>query len=144
MGILDFLRKKSRPSLKEDIVKGYDWIALALRSSGYLADFSLASFKEIDRFFEEHSENGNPKTGGLLSQSTGMRLFAIGSYVGEVIRREFDGEWITDDNDPKGEMNIQVKLSNGTIIWPVQRVMKRMKNGSEDGMYAYGYSLKGI
>jgi hypothetical protein len=76
-----------------------------------------------------------------LAESTGARLFAIGSYAGEVIRRVHGGEWQTDDSDPKGEINISVKLLNGTVLWPVQRVMKRLQNGSEDGIYVYGYSI---
>lgn len=50
----------------------------------------------------------------------------------------YDGEWITDDNDPNGEINISVKLANGTILWPVQKAMERFKNCSEDSIYFYG------
>jgi len=141
MGLLDIFKKK-KPNLREDIVKAYEWISTALKSSGYNADFSLESLREIDRFFDEHSENGEAKVGGLLSESKGARLFALGSYVGEVIRRQYGGEWETNDNDPKGEINIAIKLSNGSIVWPVQKVMKRLKNGIEDGIYVYGISCK--
>ncbi len=141
MSIFNFLKKK-KPSIKKDITKAYDWISKALTSSGYNADFSIESLKEIDRFFDEHTENGQAKQGGLLAEDIGMRLFAIGSYIGEVIRREYQGEWLSDDNDPQGEMNIQVKLSNGSLLWPVQRTMKRFQNGSEDGIYAYGAACK--
>jgi len=30
-----------------------DWVTKALNSSGYKADYSLESIKEIDRFFDE-------------------------------------------------------------------------------------------
>lgn len=136
MCIFDLFKKK-KPSLLEDIEKAYGWITVALNSCGYKADFTIDSLKEIDRFFDEHSENGNPKQNGLLSEKTGMKLFAIGSYVGETIKRENGGEWLTNDKDPNGEINISVKLPNGSIIWPVQRSMKRLQNGSEDGIYAY-------
>lgn len=141
MGLFDIFKKK-KPSLKEDIVKAYEWIAMALKSSGYNADFSIESLKEIDRFFDEHTENGQSKAGGLLAESRGSRLFALGSYVGEVLRRNHGGIWETDDNDPEGEINIVVRLSSGTIVWPVKRVMKRFKNGSEDGIYVYGIACK--
>ena len=45
------------------------------------------------------------------------------------------------DNDPQGEVNIAVKLKNGSIIFPVQRAMKRYQNGKEDSIYDYGYVL---
>ena len=140
MGILNLFKKK-KPSLIEDIEKGYNWISSALASSGYSIDFSIESLKEIDRFFDENVENGIPKPNGLLSESKGTRIFGIGSYIGEVIRREYGGEWIVDDNDPNGEINISVKLNNGAVIWPIQRAMKRFSNGNEDGIYAYGRTV---
>jgi hypothetical protein len=115
-----------------------EWIAKALSSSGYKADFSLESLKEVDRFFDEHAPNGQPKPGGLLSVDVGARLFALGGYVGEVIRRVSGGEWKGNDKDTQAEISIALKLKSGAIIWPVQRVMKRFKNGSEDGLFVYG------
>lgn len=114
------------------------WIAKALSSSGYRADFSIESLKEVDRFFDEQAPNGQPKPGGLLSVDVGARLFALGGYVGEVIRRASGGNWKGDDNDPQAEISIALQLKGGAIIWPVQRVMKRFKNGKEDGVYVYG------
>ena len=43
-----------------------------------------------------------------------------------------------DDNDTHAEINVVVRLKTGTILWPVQRVMKRFKNGAEDGIWVYG------
>ena len=121
-----------KPTLMQDIVTSKDWIALALNVSQYKADFSLNSLKEIDRFFDEQSAPG-----GLLSENRGQRLFAIGSYIGEVIISEIGGEWSTDDNDPQGEVNIAVKLPNGGMIWPVQRAIKRFQQGPENSIYDY-------
>jgi hypothetical protein len=125
-------------NILDDLHEGAEWIATALSSSGYVADFSPNSLIEIDRFFEEHSENGQAVQGGLLSESLGSRLFAIGAYVGEVIRRNVGGEWKGDDDDPSAEINVQLELPDGTLCWPVQRVMKRFKLGAEEGIAAYG------
>jgi hypothetical protein len=126
-----------------DARKAAAWIGQALTSSGYKADFSLESLREIDRFFDEHSQEGEAVPGGLLSEQLGSRVFALGSYVGEVIVRAYDGQWRADDKDPEGELNIEVVLPSGAIIWPVQRVMKRFKNGPHDGIYAYGRLANG-
>lgn len=128
-------------TLRQDIQQASDWIARALRSSNYRANFSSQSLWEIDLFFDDHSVNGEPKPKGLLSQDLGARLFSLGAYVGEVVRRNLGGEWQTDDADPRGEINVTLKLPDGTLIWPVQRVMKRFKNGPEDGIAAYGLGL---
>lgn len=131
-------------TIKEDIAESSDWISRALQSSGYRADFSPHSLSEIDRFFDDHSVNGTAKPGGLLSQDLGPRLFAIGSYIGEVVRRSVGGEWVGDDADPEAEITVELHLPDGSRCWPIQRVMKRFRNGPEDGIafWAYGVGLQ--
>jgi hypothetical protein len=131
----------ARMGIVQDIGVAADWIASALVSSGYKANFSAESLWEIDRFFDEHSAAGRAKPGGLLSEDLGSRIFAIGAYVGEVIRRSKGGEWKGDDADPQAEINVVLSLSGGAQCWPVQRVMKRFKNGSEDGIASYALGL---
>jgi hypothetical protein len=125
----------------EDAARASEWIATALSSSGYVADFTPASLWHIDRFFDEQAQGGMAKPGGLLSQDLGSRLFAVGAYIGEIIRRERGGEWVADDNAPQSEISISVRLADGTICWPVQRAMKRFENGPEDGIAAYGVGM---
>jgi hypothetical protein len=134
---------KPEPSILRDVSIAADWMARALSSSGYQADFSLESLGEVDRFLEEQAPGGKPKRGGLLSTDFGNRLFSLGAYVGEVVRRQAGGQWEGDDSDPQAEINVAVRLPSGGMIWPVQRVMKRCKNGDEDSVYAYGVSLTG-
>jgi len=124
-------------TLLDDIKKYAEWISTALSSSGYNADFSVESTKEIDRFISEQSGEG-----GLLAEDTGSRLFALGSYVGEVVIRNYGGEWIADDNDPEGEMNISVMVAGHIQMWPVVRVMKVFKEGPENAVYPYVVALK--
>lgn len=126
-----------------DVLVAADWVATALRSSGYAADFSVDSLKEIDRFFDDQARGGRPVPGGLLAEETGARLFALSGYVGEVVRRKAGGEWLGDDNDPMAEVNVGVRLADGSMIWPGWRVGKRLQNGSEDGLHVYGLSLTG-
>ena len=144
MSIFDYLRRffsstiadsasaggAKTANLEDDVQAMSAWIATALNSSGYQADFSPDSINEIERFFSEHSRRGEAIPGGLLTENVGAKLFALGSYCGEVLRRELGGIWLTDDDDPEGEINIAVQLPGGTLFWPAQRVMKRMD--SED------------
>jgi hypothetical protein len=53
----------------------------------------------------------------------------------------FPDKWLQDDNDPQGEINVSLKLPNEVQIWPVQKVMKRYQNGSEDAIYSYVYTV---
>ena len=50
---------------------------------------------------------------------------------------------VGDDDDPEGEINVQLVLPGGGVIWPVQRVMKRFQNGSVDGLSVYGRWVAG-
>lgn len=133
---MDKLFKNKKPTLDEDIHTACEWVVMALNSSGYKADYTIESMKEIDRFIDEQSgENG------IISRGRGKILFSLGCYVGETVIRLYGGKWHTDDNDPEGEINASVELDNGTVIFPIQRVIKRYQNGSEDGIYAYVYVL---
>lgn len=105
-------------------------------SSGYHVDDTVHCMKEIDRFFDEQA---TPT--GILSKHRGQILFSLGAYIGQTLIKLYGGEWITDDGDIKGEMHIAVKLSNGSIIWPVLKCMKRYTEGKEDSIYAYIYAL---
>jgi hypothetical protein len=134
---------KPKPSLIEDAAKGAEWIAKALAGSGYRADFSLDSLREVDRFFDEHTRNGQAVQGGLLEQQLGARLFALGAYCGEVIRRKAGGTWSSGDTGPEAEIDLALVLPNGTTLHPVQRVMKRFRNGAEDGLFAYASVITG-
>ena len=136
MGLMDKLFKKKQPTLEEDIHTACEWVVMALNSSGYKADYTLESMKEIDRFIDEQSgENG------IISLNRGKIIFALGCYVGETVIRLYGGKWHTDDNDPQGEVNASVETGSGVFICPMQRVMKRLMNGSEDGIYVYVYAL---
>lgn len=138
MGLLDKLHKRpaSKPAatLMEDIPRAETWLVENMNASGYALDGTMESFRELDRFFDEQS-----RPGGLLADGRpGSKLFAVGCYMGQVFVRQLGGVWETDDADPAGEVNIAVRLPDGSLVWPVQRAMKRLKNGAEDGLYDYG------
>lgn len=130
-------------TLKEDIKKQSDWIVKAFEYDGLKLDYTIESIVEIDRFFALNMKDGKPKKGGRLSKKGfGGVLFSMGSYLGETIIKNIDGtEWLTDDNAPQGELKTAMKLPNGTIIFPIQKVMMRFQNGKEDSIYPYVKSV---
>ena len=68
-----FFKKKKR-NLVDDLELASKWVAKALNSSNYQADYSVESLKEIDRFFKEEN-----KPDGILSKSVGQILFSLGA-----------------------------------------------------------------
>lgn len=126
-------------TLKEDIQSQFEWIVKAFAADGFVLDYTIDSIVEVDRFFMKNMENNQPRKGGrLYGKGFGPILFSIGAYVGETIIKNVKGcEWITDDNDPQGELKVTLRLPKNGNIWPIQRVMKRFENGSEDSIYPY-------
>lgn len=137
MGLLDKLFRKQKPILEDDIKKAAEWLVRAMASSGYTLNWTIESFRELDRFFQTEQ-----RPGGLLDGQAGNKLFAIGSYMGQSLIKELGGTWETDDSDPQGELNVAVRLENGNVVWPVQRAMKRFQQGTEESLYAYGADLR--
>lgn len=113
-------------------------IAGALRKAGYAADFGVASLVEIDRFMEEQTTDGRPTPRGLLSKDLGARLFALGAYIGEVVRQHVGGKWVGDVDDPEFELNVSLRLPDRTVCFPTQRMMKRIQRGASEGIAAWG------
>lgn len=124
-----------KESLNKDVATAKEWIKTALESSGYQADFSIESLKDIDRFFDEQN-----KDDGILSQNTGRILFALGVYVGETIISNYGGQW--DLSDCKSETSISVRVDENTVLFPVIRIMARYKHGNANSIYAYGCCVK--
>ncbi len=135
MGIFQWCNKlfggKSTISkLRQDIDEFSEWIMTALNRSGYQADYTLESIKELDRFVEEENN-------GIIARNRGQILFAMGAYVGKTVIKLYGGEWITNDQDPEGELNITVRLPDGTQLMPVYKCMKRCQLGMEESLYSY-------
>jgi hypothetical protein len=124
-------------ALRDDITSSAQHIAAALTSSGYRADFTATSLWEVDRFLEDQTSRGRPRPRGLLADDFGARVFGLGAYVGHVLADDLGGTWRTDDEDPEGEINIAVVLDGGSTVFPVLRVIARIKNGAEDAVAPY-------
>jgi len=129
-------------TLKEDINEQANWIVKGFAEDKLKLDYTIGSFIEIDKFFLKNSAGGQAKPGGRLSKNLGNVLFSIGAYIGNTIIKTVPGTaWEVDDDAVDEEINVAIRLPGNAVIWPVQRVMKRFKNGPEDSIYVYGYSI---
>jgi hypothetical protein len=61
-------------TLIEETQRHANWVAWALLTSGYQADFSVDSLRGIDRFFAEQSRDGEAVPGGPLSKQLGLAV----------------------------------------------------------------------
>ncbi len=130
-------------TIYDDIATAADAIAAELTGHGYGLDFTLDSLAEIDRFLDENSTPETAETGSLLSDRLGQWLFALGAYSGEVVRRAVGGRWRWEgaDDDKAASTDTELVLPDGSIIWPLQRVWKRLMNGDDDSVAAWGREM---
>ena len=117
-------------TLAEDIPKASEWLVKYFAQDSVILDYSIQSIKQLDNFIEKNSKNDKPKDSSKLSNDLGYKFFAISSYIGQVIIKGNPGsKWVTDDNDPEGEVNIEIQMKDSTKMWPAQKVIKRYQNG---------------
>lgn len=130
-------------TILEDIPPSAEWIIKAFASENYRLDYTLDSFIEIDRFFNYHYPNGQPrKRGHFAKPGFGHILFSLGAYIGETIIKQVENaHWQPNENNPEDELNIAVRLPNDMLCFPMLRVLKRMENGMEDSIYPYGHHI---
>jgi len=127
--------------LINDIGKSSNWLIKAFKELHKELNYSVESVKLIDDLLDHEINDGQPIPGGLFTNQFGYKCFAIGSYIGEVvIRNSKAAKWQVDDTDNDGEINISLISANNIVIWPVQRVIKRIQNGREDELFAYIYT----
>lgn len=132
-------------SLVEDAQSAARWVADNLSQSGYRADFSLKSVWDIERFFDDHAENGKARPDGLLAEDTGARLFSLGAYLGEVWQRAGNGTWQAPETGVPEELRdfeFAIVFPNGVRGWPGRAVLKRFRDGKDDNdLVAYSVML---
>lgn len=139
--VLVFVNRKSEDlvidagELEAEMIAAKQWITSSLGASGYKVDFSFESLNEVDRFFEEQN---SPR--GILARHTGRIIFALAVYVGETFIANVGGKWLIDDC--RNEMEIKIKLSDGRIVFPGQKVVERYQTKRSFSLYEYGKSLR--
>jgi hypothetical protein len=116
------------------------WVAQTLSSEGYLLNFTVQSFAELDRLFEEHSVDG--RATAWLRAYPRKIMFAIGAYVGETLLRTITGtEWQVENDKLPQDENIGLQLPTGLVCWPMSRVINRLHSGDEYSIHSYGCLL---
>lgn len=92
-------------------------------------DYSIESLQAIDSALEH-----NVSTFKSQEAIDGALNF-FGAYLGEVIRRRIGGTWMFDEALPRLEW--KTDEWSGIKTYPFRKVLKRLHNGEEDGVYGY-------
>lgn len=105
-------------------------------------DYSIESIKEVDRILDRQHQQIPRGLSRLLQKSppesaiqTSARIW--GAYLGEVIRRQWGGEWSVAETGPY-EGSFILSLFDGDFqMCPPAKAYKRLKNGSGDNIWTY-------
>lgn len=127
----------SHPSIEESA----EWVAGELRQREFNADFSLESLHEVDRFFAEFARVDLPGYQDFFADDLSFRSFAMGAYVGEVLRRAQGGEWKADSSDPLIEVNIKLALTEESTCQPMRQVLLRLNAGAASSFATFAGEL---
>ena len=112
-----------------DVTEAAEWLSSALAERDVTADFSPASLIALDRFLTDAVSAQLPGSNDFFTEDLTYRSFAVGAYLGEVIRRSIGGEWVSDAHDPLVEINIALKLPDERECFPMKRVLERLNTG---------------
>ena len=108
------------------------------KNDGIELDYSVNSITFVDKFLQKFSDEG------LSVNDFAETIFVAGSYVGQVMIANNNGQWIEQDkaNLPNGisMMPIVVQLQNGTIADPIAKAFKRFHLGASDDL-SYFYHV---
>jgi hypothetical protein len=99
------------------------------RVDGVVLDYSVDSLGLADEVLGRFHDAGDDP------DQMAETLFQVGSYIGEVIVRNANGEWtLLEADHPLGNHWPMVVLPSAKIVNPIGTAFKRVRNGSADAI----------
>lgn len=114
------------------------WAATLVGNRGATLDGSVESLRILDALIEDARESiqgePNPPQAALL--------WALGAYLGEVLRNARGGSWTVGALDDLDLFwGTSLTSTDGLQMWPMQRIIKCFLNGAEESVYDYGVTM---
>jgi hypothetical protein len=131
--------KKAPPEQLEDLIsEAAAWAASMVGSRGVTLDGSIESLRILDMLIDDARDaikgEPNPPQAALL--------WALGAYLGEVLRNARGGFWTVGALEDLDQFwGTSLVFADGLQVWPMQRVIKRFLNGPDDAIYAYAVAM---
>ncbi len=97
-------------------------------------DFSDQSIEKIERVSSELRTDLHREHAALRDVDNLVQM--LGSYLGEVYRRNHGGEW--GYASPRGKPMMALKTdADDSLLWPTERIRQRLKSGTNNNVWAY-------
>lgn len=104
------------------------------RDSHVVLDYSEESLKQLESILERLAEG--PQPAGL---EEACKMW--GSYLGEVVRRRFGGEWTIETYPGKPFATLTLTVS-GNKLFPTMKVHRRLTQGRDDNVWSFYTMVK--
>ena len=109
-------------------------VRFARAELGLRLDWSDASVAQIERLATELGKDLRREGGKLSEVDSLVRL--LGSYVGEVYRRNHGGSW--GEADFGGQRRVALRPEKGgALLWPAERIRQRLRQGAGSRLVAH-------
>jgi hypothetical protein len=125
------LRLKYAPYPANAPLFAADTVEAARTINGITLKYDPESLRAVDDIIEGF------RVGGITADQIGETLFGFGCYVGEVFVRHAGGAWRSTADTPMRDFArgpFVIELASGGHCNPVDKVFKRLENGSEDDL----------
>jgi len=114
--------------------RAQEMVQFATVELGLKLDWSDASIEDIEALSGQLHGDLRRERAALGDVEKLVQL--LGSYVGEVFRRNHGGEWGM--VDIRGKHVIALKPAHGSaVMWPVERIKQRIRVGAVNNVWAY-------
>lgn len=113
--------------------------------SGFGLDYTVASTATLDVLISDRygAEGlGEGEESWRPTEEHRKVITMVGSYVGEVIRARYSGDWADDPDHPGKPLFVQLDLGVSGVVWPLERAYRRLKNGETDSLLGYMQSVQ--
>jgi len=97
-------------------------------------DYSPQSLEVLDEHIESLREDG------LTAEDAAELLFVFGCYLGEVMRRRLDGQWLPTNRSQLAQLSpwpMVLALANGSAWDPIGKLYKRFELGDSEYLPAF-------
>ena len=139
--------KKPRPETLEELVEQYLKAAqdAAWQWRSVQFNYSPDTINVLEEMLEELHQEWNSKTLkkkiglGLNESDVAQWANLWGMYLGETLRREFDGKWI--DKHKEAPSLVAVEFPDSSVIFPTARVFRRIMDGEVENVATYYYEI---
>jgi hypothetical protein len=123
-------------------------MASVLRKGRFGGTFTLRSLASLDRLIAEQGDDVD-EPGTLLApgdlpedRRTPVRLWSLGCYLGETLRRIYGGTWEVHPDFPRRPAFWRIAFPSGLHVYPVNQVFRRYFEGAEKSLVDFGKALR--